>query len=150
MPVDWTLEKLQSKTPQQIQMLYTRARVMEDDSARRLVSLILDNDLLAGDHGGLPWDHPDMLEIQDICDDPGAVDEAVAASEKGLPALAGMEHRLVAALAERYGPNFTTNHAGRCIKEGMLDRGWVGTVQKPMPDGSVAKSATVFVKRTNK
>ena len=120
---------------------------MDDDAARKLVSLILDNNLLVADNGGLPWDHPDMLEIQTICADTHAVNEAVAASETGLPALAGMEHRLVAGLADRYGPNFTTNYAGVCIKEGMLDRGWVGTVQKPMPNGSVAKSATVFVKR---
>lgn len=120
---------------------------MDDDVARNLVSLILDNDLLVADNGGLPFDHPDMLEIEEICAEADAINKAVAASEDGLPALAGMEHRLIAALGERYGPNFTTNHAGRCIKEGMLDRGWVGTVQKPMPMGSVAKSATVFIKR---
>jgi len=147
MPVEWTPEKLRTKSPKEIQTLYTRARSLDVDVARKLVTMILDNDLLVDAGGGLPFDHPDMLEIEAICAEPDAVAEAVAASGGGLPALAGMEYRLVRALGDRYGPNFTTNHAGRCIKEGMLDRGWNGTVQKPMPAGSVARSATVFVKK---
>lgn len=121
---------------------------MDDAAAKALVAMIIQNDLLVDHDGGLPFDHPDMLEIEDICSDPKSISEAVEASEKGLPALAGMEHRLVAAMGDRYGPNYTTNHAGRCIKEGMLASGWIGTNQRPMPNGSVAKSATVFVRRS--
>jgi len=147
MPVEWTLERLRAKSSKEVQTLYTRARCLDDDDAHKLVALILDNDLLVDASGGLPFDHPDMLEIEVICAEPGAITEAVAASEAGRPALAGIEYRLVRALGDRYGPNYTTNHAGRCIKEGMLDRGWRGTVQRPMPAGSVAKSATVFGKK---
>jgi hypothetical protein len=147
MPVEWTLDKLRAKSPKDIQTLYSRARTLDDDVARKLVGMILDNDLLVDPNGGLPFDHPDMLEIEAICGEPAAIDEAVAASEAGLPALAGMEYRIVRALGGRYGPNHTTNHAGRCIRDGMVDRGWKITVQKPMPAGSIAKSATVYVKK---
>jgi len=147
MPFEWTVEGLRSKSPREIQVLYTRVRSLEDAAARKLVAMILENDLLTEPDGGLPFDHPDMLEIEEVCSDPDAITEAVEASESGLPALAGMEYRLVAAMGQRNGQNYTTNHAGRCIKEGMLDRGWRGTTQKPMPSGSVAKSATVFVRK---
>jgi hypothetical protein len=147
MPVEWTPDKLRAKSPKEIQILYTRASGLDDEAAFKLTEMILDNGLLVGTSGGLPFDHPDMLEIEAICGDPEAVSEALAASESGLPALAGMEYRLINSLGDRYGPNYTTNHAGRCIKEGMLDHGWMGTVQRPMPVGSIAKSATVFVKK---
>ncbi len=147
MPIEWTLDKLRAKSSNEIQTLYSRARTLDDDAARKLVGMIIDNDLLVDSNGGLPYDHPDMLEIEAICGEPAAIDEAVAASEAGLPALAGMEYRIVRILGDRYGPNHTTNHAGRCIRDGMLDRGWMTTAQKPMPTGSIAKSATVYMKK---
>ena len=147
MPIQWTVEKLRTRSPEEIRTLYTRAIGMDDDAARAVAALILEHGLLADEKGGLPFDHPHMLAIEAICAEQKAITEAVASSEAGLPALAGMEYRLVRALGDHYGPNYTTNHAGRCIKEGMLERGWKGTVQKPMPAGSIAKSATVFVKK---
>ncbi len=147
MPQAWTIEKLRSKSHEEIRTLYTNARARNDDQARALAETILDSGLLVGSDGGLPFDHPDMLEIEEICGRPEAIDEAVEASEAGLPALAGMEYRLVRALGKRYGPNYTTNHAGRCIRDGMASRGWKTTVQRSMPEGSVAKTATVYVRK---
>ena len=147
MPKEWTLERLKAKTPQEIRSLHSKARIRTDDEAKRLTALIVDNNLLVDEEGGLPWDHPIMLEIEEICGTSAAIDEAVAASEKGLPALAGMEHRIVAALGENYGTHYTTHHAGRCIADQMLSKGWQKAGQRPMPEGTVARSATVFVKR---
>ena len=144
----WTDAELQAYSPQQVQTLYRRARAMASDPAAEALSAqIIRLDLLQEEGGGLPWDHPIMLEIKEICSQPEAVEEAVAAAETGLPPLAGMEHRIVAALGDKYGTHYTTHHAGRCIADEMLARGWVKSTQKPMPEGTVARSATTFVRK---
>jgi hypothetical protein len=142
----WDLERIKAKSPREIQSLFRNAKVREDDESKLVVALILENGLLVEESGGLPFDHPTMLEIQEICALPEAIAEGLAAAEKGLPPLAGMEYRLVAALGSEYGGNYTTHHAGRCIGSAMLDRGWKQNGMKPMPKGSVAKSATVYKK----
>jgi hypothetical protein len=145
MPMD--IDGLRKCKPEQIRSMYTRACQRDDVAARELAALILESGLLADEKGGLPYDHPIMIEIAEICSDPAAIDEAVSASEQGLPALAGPEYRIAAALGSQYGPNYTTNYAGVCVRDGMVGRGWSSTVQKPMPESSVAKTATVFVRK---
>lgn len=142
----WTLEELQKLPPEKLQSLYRNAKSMADPEAKKLVTLVDENDLYREADGGLPHDYPIMLEIEEICREPDSVREAIAAAEAGLPALAGMEHRLVAALGKNYGTHYTTHHAGRCIAEEMLGKGWKKAGQKPMPEGTVARSATTFVK----
>ena len=143
----WTLEELGRMRPDAIQKLYRNATALGSPDAMALANLIVDSGLLVEENGGLPHDHPIMLEIADICQDSAAVAEAILASESGLPALAGMEHRIVTALGGKYGGNYTTNHAGRCIGAEMEAKGWKKTAQKPMPAGSIAKSATVYIKK---
>ena len=145
---EWSDDELRGYTNQQIQNLFRRAKELSHDpDAEKLANQIVRLDLLKDDSGGLPFDHPIMVEIADICSLPEAVDEAVHAAEKGLPPLAGMEHRIVEALGDKYGTHYTTHHAGRCIADEMMARGWVKSTQKPMPEGTVARSATTFVKR---
>lgn len=143
----WTVDELKALPSQKVLVLYRNARGLSDPAALALVDMIVENGLLIEPDGGLPWDHPIMLEIEEICGLQEAVSEAVAASEQGLPALAGMEHRIVASLGNKYGTNYTTNHAGRCIANAMIARGWKQSVQRSMPNGSVAKSATIFVRK---
>jgi hypothetical protein len=143
----WDLERLAAKSHKEIQSLYRNAKLREDDESKRVATLILSNGLLVEESGGLPFDHPTMLEIEEICALPEAIAEGLAAAEQGLPPLGGMEYRLVAALGTEYGGNYTTHHAGRCIGSAMLDRGWKQNGMKPMPKGSVAKSATVYLKK---
>lgn len=147
MPKEWTIDDLRGKSAREIQNLYRNARDRDDDAAKKIQSMIVDNGLLVEENGGLPFDHPDMIEIEEICAEPAAIAEAVQAAEAGLPPLAGMEYRIVAAMGGRYGGHYTTNHAGRRIADAMLDRGWTQAGQKPMPPGSVAKSATVFARK---
>lgn len=147
MPAEWTLDRLKSLSTEKRLSLYRNAKQSDDPAAQRIVALIVDNELPLDEDGGLPHDHPVMLEIAEICAQPEAVAEAVQAAEQGLPPLAGMEHRLVAALGAKYGTHYTTNHAGRCIADEMLALGWIRMTQKPMPDGSIAKSATTFRKK---
>jgi len=144
----WTDDELRAYSVQQVQTLYRRARErLSDPAASELAKQIIRLDLLKEEGGGLTFDHPVMLEIAEICSQPEAVDEAVRAAKNGLPPLAGMEHRIVAALGDKYGTHYTTHHAGRCIADEMLARGWVKSTQKPMPEGMVARSATTFVKK---
>lgn len=147
----WTVERLRAMSPTDILKLYRNAKVKSDTSndvkAQELVALIIENDLLKEPGGGLPHDHPIMQEIAEICADPEAIAEAVGAAESGLPPLAGMEHRLVAALGSQYGMYYTVHHAGYCIATAMLDLGWQKGPQRPMPVGFIAKSATTFYKK---
>ena len=143
----WSLEKLKSKSANEILSLYRNASKRQDGESKFVVKLILENGLLADETGGLPFDHPIMLEIESICALPDAISEALKAAEVGLPPLSGMEYRLVKALGDEYGGHYTTHHAGRCIGSAMLDRGWMQASMKPMPKGSVAKTATVYKKK---
>ena len=148
MPFEWTFEKLKTKSPPEIQSLYRRANNLDDDAARKLVALILDNDLLKEAAGGLPHDHPHMLEIEEICGERESIDGALQAVDAGLPPLAGMEQRIVARMGDRYGPSGTTNHAGRCIAFEMEAKGLLNTHrQMSMPAGSIAQSATIFERK---
>jgi hypothetical protein len=147
MPTNWTIERLRELPVQQLQSLYRNAQRLDDPNAKQLVALIDEHDLYREEDGGLPFDHPIMLEIEAICRSPEAIKGALSAAERGLPALAGMEQMLVAALGDKYGTHYTTHHAGRCIAEEMLAKGWQKSGQKPMPPGMVARSATVFVRR---
>lgn len=147
MAKEWTIEALKALPTEKLQSLYRNARGREEAEAKKLIGLIEEHDLYREPDGGLPFDHPIMLEIQEICRDPDAVREAIEAAEQGLPALAGMEHRIVEALGQNYGTHYTTHHAGRCIADQMLSKGWRKAGQKPMPEGTVARSATVFVRK---
>ena len=146
---EWTLEKLRALPTEKRLSLYRNAKGSDNPEAARLVSLIVENDLPLDDEGGLPFDHPIMVEIAEICAEKESIIGAVKAAEQGLPPLAGMEQRIVAALGEKYGTHYTTHHAGRCIADEMIALGWIKSTQKPMPDGFVAKSATTFVKKGN-
>ena len=148
MALAWTVERLKAKSAPAIQSLYRRAKGQDTNEAKALVAMIIENGLLVDEKGGLPFDHPIMLEIEAICQEDSAINEGLAAAEAGLPPLAGMEYRLVKALGENYGGHYTTHHAGRCIGTAMLDRGWKQAGMKPMPKGSVAKTATVYVRKS--
>jgi len=147
MAKQWSLEDLQKLPAAKVQIMYRNVRDNIDPEAKRIAALILDNDLLLDERGGLPFDHPTMLKIEEICSEPDAIAEAIEAADQGFPPLAGMEHRIVAALGTRYGKHYTTNHAGLCIARAFPENIWLKMAQKPMPDGSVAKTATVFVRR---
>ncbi|MEO9462149.1 MAG: hypothetical protein ABJ242_05380 [Marinomonas sp.] len=143
----WDLDRLKEMSSEKIRNLYRNAITRKDSESLLVARLIVENGLLVDEKGGLPFDHPIMLEIEEICAMPEAVAEALEAAQRELPPLAGMEHRLVAALGSQYGGQYTTHHAGRCIGSAMLDRGWKQDGMKPMPKGSIAKTATIYTKK---
>ena len=145
----WDDDELRAYTADQVVNLYRAARKQAGDHhADVLAAQIVRLELLTDERGGLPHDHPDMLEIEEVCGEQESVEGALAAVDAGLPPLAGMEHRIVKRLGERYGPHGTTNHAGRRIAIEMEAKGLYNTHrQMPMPNGSVAQSATVFQRK---
>ena len=145
----WEDNELRAYRHDQIVTLYRRARErVGDPVADALAAQIVRLELLKDGRGGLPHDHPDMIGIEEVCGEPESVAAALTAVDAGLPPLAGMEHRIVERLGCRYGPNGTTNHAGRCIAVEMEAKGLRNTHRQiPMPDGSVAQSATMFERK---
>jgi hypothetical protein len=73
----------------------------------------------------------------------------IAATESGLPALAGIEPEIVRELGDQYRSTFmATNKAGAIVGRLMQDLNIYERVgQRPMPKGSVASSATVWKKK---
>ena len=145
----WSDEELLAYRSDQILNLYRRARERAGNpAADALADQITRLDLLMDERGGLPHDHPDMLEIERVCGEPESIAGALNAVDAGIPPLAGMEHRIVERLGDRYGPSGTTNHAGRCIALEIEAKGLHNThKQIPMPNGSVAQSATMFERK---
>ena len=145
----WEDDELRAYRTDQIVNLYRRARERAGDpAADALAEQIVKLDLLKDERGGLPHDHPDMLGIEEVCAEQESIEGALKAVDSGLPPLAGMEHRIVERLGDRYGPNGTTNHAGRCIALEMEAKGLRNTHRQiPMPTGSVAQTATMFERK---
>ena len=85
---------------------------------------------------------PAYLKMQDIVWSNEGRKAAVKATDKGLPALAGIEPRIVAELGERYHPHDGgTMNAGYIVGELMRHLGYIEDGQGKMPEGSVAKTA---------
>jgi hypothetical protein len=142
-----TLEKIVAMTPQARRNLYNNALKLGTAEAKLVVKLIADNRLLASNAGGLPHEDPIILEMEEIIQSTAGRAAAKAASDDGLPAMAGVDPLLQDALGEDYGTFDTTNWAGSLVAIEMESMGYVQTKKKKMPDGCVAKTAAFFEKR---
>lgn len=61
--------------------------------------------------------------------------------------MAGVDPMLSAALGSQYGGHDTTSWAGTLVAEVMAEAGYIQTRKKPMPEGSVAKTAAFFERK---
>jgi hypothetical protein len=147
MPKPITLEQLQAMSVEQRDRIYTRAIALGTPEAKAVIKLILDNDLLMREGGGLPHHHPIILEIEEIIHSPAGRAAAKAAADEGKPAMAGVDTLLQRTLGSHYGRYDTTSWAGTFAAEVMADHGYVQTGKRSMPEGSVAKTAAFFEKR---
>lgn len=140
-------EAIKAMTPTQRRSLYDNAKRIGTAEASAVVSMILDNDLLVTASGGLPRDHPIIQEIESVSRSDEARAAAKAASDAGLPALAGVDPLLRDALGSAYGSFDTTSWAGGFVAEEMESQGYRQTGKRAMPPGSVAKTAAFFERR---
>jgi hypothetical protein len=142
-----TLEQITAMTAQARRSLYNNAAKLDTDDARQVMRLIADNRLLASNTGGLPHEDPVVLAMEQIIQSPAGRAAAKEASDADWPAMAGVDPMLRESLGEEYGKFDTTQWAGSLVAVEMESMGYVQTRKKPMPEGSVAKTAAFFQKR---
>ena len=100
--------------------------------------------------GGMRMNDPAYLKMEEITWSTEGRKAAVDATENGLPALAGIERMIVAALGERYHPHDGgTRNAGFIVGELMRHLGYVQNREANMPDGSIANTAMTWKPREN-
>jgi hypothetical protein len=143
----WTLEKLRNLSLKQREALFDNAREKDTPEAREIISLMVDNDLLVREGGGLPREHPIIQHMEEVIRSDQGRAAARQAAEQGLPAMAGIDPLLQAALGAAYGHHDTTSWAGTLTAEIMAEAGYVQTRKAPLPPACVAKTAAYFESR---
>lgn len=145
--MEWTKEKIEALPPQKRESLFDNARNKGTPDAFHIINLMVEHDLLVRPGGGLPRDHPTIQEIEEIIHSDKGRLAGKQASDQGLPAMAGVDQMLSAALGTRYGGHDTTSWAGTFMAEVMEEAGYVQTKKKIMPADCVAKTAAFFEPR---
>ena len=144
----WTLERLSGLSIKDRETLYKNARRQDGPEARQIVDLLVQNELLVREGGGLPRNHPIIEHIEEVIRSPEGRAAAKRAADEGQAAMAGIDPLLVAALGTDYGQHDTTSWAGTLVAEIMAEAGYVQTGKKALPPTCVAKTAAYFVRRT--
>ena len=143
----YTPDELERMTPEQRANLYENARRLRDKGGQEIMDM-LDASGLPLSSGGMRMSDPAYLEMETIAWSDNGRKAAVEASEKGLPALAGVEPLLIKSLGNRYQPHDGgTLNAGYVVAAVMRHMGFVEDRQGTMPDGSVAKTAMKWKRR---
>src|SRR5262245_26579394 len=145
-----TIEKLKAMTPERRATLYENARKRLDQGGQAVIDLINSSGLPLRS-GGITFSDPVHIRMEEIIWSPEGKKLLVQATEAGLPALAGVEPLIVADLGDRYHPHdLGTVDAGSIVGEVMRHLGYELVDRKPMPEGSVAKTAAVWRLRTKR
>ena len=144
MSTKFTLEQLRTISFEARDQLSRNAQKLRTPEAREIIDLLVKHDLLVTKGGGLPNNHPLILQVEEIARSKVGVEAARAATESGLPGMAGVDPLLQAALGEQYGPLGTTNWAGQFVAEELRKLGYKQMGQRPLPPGCVAKTAAFF------
>ena len=143
----YTQDKLEQMTPEQRAQLYDNARKRRGNGGQEIIDL-LDSSGLPLSSGGMRNSDPDFLKMEEIvwsCEGRKAVIEA---TDKGLPALAGVEPLIVEGLGKRYHSHDQgTANAGYLVALLMRHLGYVEAGHGNMPNGSIAKTAYKWVSR---
>jgi hypothetical protein len=97
------------------------------------------------DDACLTLDDPITVKMHEIINSKEGRAAAIAATQVGLPAMAGVDPLLQVALGVDYGPhNMGTATAGGLVGELMTSLGYRNTGQKELPAGCVAKTAAMW------
>ncbi len=146
LPGGWTLQKLKAKTPEERHNVWRNAMARKTPEGLALAQFIEASGLAFAPSGGISMSDPRVLEMRGIIDSPEGRDACVAAVKAGRPALAGVEPLIVAQMGARYGSfSQMTLTAGGIVGEIMPSLGYRKEGQRPMPPGSVAKTAAFWV-----
>jgi hypothetical protein len=137
----YTLDDLRLMTPEQRAVLYQNAQKHRANGGEEIIKLI-DSSGLPLSSGGMRTTDSEYIKMEEIVWSATGRQAAIEVSEKGLPALAGVEPMIVQALGPRYHPHDGgTVNAGYIVAGLMRHMDYVENGEGKMPAGSVAKTA---------
>lgn len=142
----WTLADLRLLPVNDRAALYRNAcRLGDKPDALALKALIEEAGLPFSESACLTNDDPLTLQMHGIVHSKDGREAAIAAAKAGLPALAGVDPMMQAALGVDYGAhNFATNTAGTLVGELMSSLGYRKGLPKPLPPHCVARSGLMW------
>jgi hypothetical protein len=148
----WTMEELKALTPRQRHHLFNNARSANSPEAKELVMLLENAGLPYSEGACLAMDDPITLKIGDLLNSEEGTKALIAATEAGLPAMAGIDRMLSQTLGVDYGGhNMSIATAGSLVAKRMRQLGYRNSEKKGrLPDVSVAKTAEIFVKASDR
>ena len=144
----WTLEEI-AKLPQDRRAaMYDNALRVGGPDGAALARLIEESGLTYRNPTCPSDNDPIMRRIDEVVFSDEARTAAIAAADQGLPAMAGIDPLLQQALGQDYGKhNLTTATAGDRVANLMREMGYREAGSRSLPNGCVAKSAMLWVKR---
>ena len=147
MDKEWTLDELKAMSVHDRAELYKNAsRLAHKPEGAALKKLLEEAGLPFSDDAALTLDDPLTLRMYEVINSKDGRDAAVEATKAGLPAMAGVDPLLQAALGVDYGPhNMGTATAGSLVGQLMQSLGYQKAGQKPLPEHCVAKTAAMWV-----
>lgn len=141
-----TQDQIRAMSPQQRAILYENAKRRAAEGGQEIIDFIDASGLSLSDGDMLSSD-PDYMQMEQIIWSSEGREAAIKAVEEGLPALAGVDPLIYAALGERYHPhNAGTINAGVITAALMRHLGYIETGPGTFP-GGVAKSGMKWRKR---
>ncbi len=145
---DWAT-RLPKLTPSERNALWNNARKKEssDPKARELVEIIEKSGLDYRDRKTVRLDDPIGRSIERIVFSTKGREAAIAASQAGQPALAGVDPLLSGELGIDYcAHNEATIQAGYLVNNMMEQEGFIAVGSGKMPEDCVAKTGALFRK----
>jgi hypothetical protein len=144
----YTKEILEAMTPEQRSVLYQNAAKHLEGGGQEIIDLI-DSSGLSLSSGHMRASDPAYLAIEKIVWSAEGRKAALEATEKGLPALAGVEGLIVGQLGNQYGPHDGGTLNAGYIQAGLMRHlGYVEDGQGKMPEGCIAKTAMKWKPRS--
>jgi hypothetical protein len=144
----WSFETLQAKSAEERFTVWENARRIGSPEALELARFIEASGLEYAPTGGISMTDPRVLEMDEIITSQEGRVACLSAVEQGSPALAGVEPLIRERMGSRYGGfSQMTNTAGTLVGLLMYSLGYEKGPSRPMPAGSVAKTAATWVKR---
>ena len=139
--------KLRAMSVHDRHRLWVNARGIDSAEARAVVELIENIGLPYSEEGSLKLDSPLGRKMEEIIFSAKGRAAGLEATKRGLPAMAGIDPLLAAALGVDYGPhNDATIQAGYLVAIMMRMQGCKNSGKKgKLPASCIAKTAEIFV-----
>ena len=150
--VSWDVEKLKARSVHERHLLWLRAKdkMATSEDARALFQLIESSglDYAKDKTPSISLDSPTGRLMKRIIGSEAGTEAMLEATRQGLPALAGVDPLLQAALGDKYSRhNEATVQAGYLVKGFMVGQGYEEIRSGPMPENCIAKTGLVFKSR---